>query len=92
MTKVYIVQGEHFHCPGSPLTVHATRESANRAAAAIVNDLLDWIELPQDANPETWEAALLRARTERADQWGCSLDELGEDGGDVWITEHDVEA
>jgi hypothetical protein len=92
MSKVYIVQAEHFHIPGRPMSAHATRESANRAAAGHVDSLLAWIELPEDAKPETWEADLLRARTARAEQYGCDIDALGDDDGDVWITELEVES
>ncbi|UGY15212.1 hypothetical protein HAP48_0042925 [Bradyrhizobium septentrionale] len=89
--KIFIVQSEHFHVPGNPISLHATMEGAAREAADLVNDMLEWIDQPEDAKPETWEADLLRARTLRAEQMDCDLDELGEDDGDVWITEKEVE-
>jgi hypothetical protein len=89
---VFILQGVHFHIPGRPMTAHATKASADITAADHVNDLLSWIELPEDAKPETWEADLLRARKARAEQMGCEdPDDLGEDDGDVWITELEIE-
>ncbi|SHG88333.1 hypothetical protein [Bradyrhizobium erythrophlei] len=91
MAKVFIVQGDHFHVPGRPMTAHATKAGADKVAAGLVNDLFAWIEQPQDAKPETWEADLLRARKARADQMGCDLDQLGDDDGDVWITQLEVD-
>jgi hypothetical protein len=89
--KVFIVQADHFHIPGRPTTAHATKASADIAAAGHVDCLLQWIELPEDAKPETWEADLLRARKARAGQMEVDLDDLGDDDGDVWITELDIE-
>jgi hypothetical protein len=92
MAKVLILQAVHFHVPGQPMTAHATKASADVVAAEYVNELFAWIEQPQDAKPETWEADLERARKARAEQMGCDdPDDLGEDDGDVWITELEVE-
>lgn len=88
MTTIFILQGVHFHVPGNQLSAHATKASADIEAASLVNEMLEWIELPQDAKPETWEADLLRARKARAEQMGCDdPDDLGDDDCDVWITE-----
>jgi len=89
---IWIVQGVHFHVPGSPLSAHATKENADEAAVQLVNDLFNWIALPEDAKPETWEADLQRARQARAGLMGCEVDELGEDDGDVWITELELKS
>jgi hypothetical protein len=91
MPKVFIVQGDHFHVPGRAMSAHVTPESAARAAASLVDGLFAWIEEPEDAKPETWEADLLRARNARAVQMGCKLVDLGDDDGDVWITELECE-
>jgi hypothetical protein len=87
MQNVFIVQGIHFRDPGQPMTAHATEENANQAAAGLVNILLECVELPMNATADTWEEELLRARVSRAMQIGCDLDDLGDDDGDVWITE-----
>jgi hypothetical protein len=85
MDTIFIVQCTHFHIG---ISAHATIESANKAAADLVNILLEWVEQPEDAKAETWEADLLRARTARALEMECNLDELEDEGedGDVWIT------
>lgn len=89
--KILILQGVHFHVPGNPMSAHATKASADKEAAELVNELFKWIDLPQDAKPETWEADLQRARKARAEQQGCDdPDDLGEDDGDVWITELEI--
>lgn len=80
MDTIFIVQGHYFHIPGIPISAHAAIESANKAAADLVNHLLGTIHQPKDAKAETWEADLLRAR--------CDLDELeNEDDRGVWIME-----
>ncbi|MCK1577824.1 hypothetical protein [Bradyrhizobium sp. 174] len=88
MTTIFILQSVHFHVPGNHLSAHAAKASADIEAASLVNAMLEWIELPQDAKPETWEADLLRARKARAEQMACDdPDDLGDDDGDIWITE-----
>lgn len=96
--KLYIVKGIHFSEPARPMLVHATMDSANAAAAELVNDLLEWVELPRDATAENWQERREVARQARCEEMGVeidpdSLDEdpiaeaLGEDNGDVWIEE-----
>lgn len=38
--KVWIVQGEHWNVPGTPMTAHLTPTSANREANKLTNILL----------------------------------------------------
>jgi hypothetical protein len=62
MEKIFIVDGVHEYWWDTMMSAHATIESANKKAAELVNLLLEDIEQPQDAKPETWEADLLRVR------------------------------
>src|ERR1700730_6151113 len=89
MDTIFIVEGQHFHVPGIPISAHATIESANKKAADLVNLLLESAKQPKDAKADTWEADLLRARNAYALDMGCDLDELENEGevGEVWITE-----
>lgn len=92
MSKIWILQAVHFHLPGQLMEAFATKEAAAPKAAEMVNHLLDWVELPQDAKPETWEADLERARKKRGEDFDCEPDDLGEDDGDVWLTELEVQS
>lgn len=89
--KIYLVMAEHFSEPGRPITAHATRDLATKSAVPLVNLLRSSVDLPPVSDASTWEAALLEAREKRASDLGCELADLGEDDGDVWITELEVE-
>lgn len=85
MKTVFILEAEHFHMPGRILQIHATKESADAAAAGCVNDLRDWVQLPKDATAENWETKLKEARRKRARDMSCKVDELGDDDGHVSV-------
>lgn len=100
--KIFVLEALHFANPGRPRSLHATVASAAIKAAELVNDLLDWVELPKDATAENWEAKLKEAREARCEEMGVDVDEnsldldpmgeaLGEDNGDVWITEEELQ-
>lgn len=76
---VYILQGEHFHIPGTPITAHATKASANAEAASLVNLMLEDSDIEHcTATAENWKRPLSRLRTRYDDQ--C----------DVWITKLEI--
>jgi hypothetical protein len=88
MDTIFLVSGQHFTFAGGPFSAHATIESANKAAADLVNHLLESVEQPKNAKAETWEADLRRGRNAYALKVGFYPDE-NEDlkFGCVWITE-----
>lgn len=94
--KVYLVEAEHWFIGGTPRKAFATRELANVEAASLVNmlrkdvDPLKEVGMPATATPSNWEEKLQEARKVRARLFECDPDDLGEDDGDVWITELDV--
>lgn len=55
---VWIVQGEHWNCPGVPISAHASLDAANIKAAELVNVMLkdtgDVVDKPRGATPSDW--------------------------------------
>ena len=76
--KIYLVQGEHPHIPGSPLKAFSTRAKANAYALELANLIFDWLEQPP---AKTWEEADKRVQA----------DDEYDDEYDVWITALKVE-
>lgn len=99
--KIYLVEGLSFLAPGRIQEAHATPESADAGAAALVNILLDEMEMAQDATAENWKdrmkAARRKSASEESEEMETATDEtvidefLGDDAGDVWITEFDLQ-
>jgi len=52
--KVFILTAEHFRVPGLVTEAHASRESADASAAALVNVMLADAESEPVATPENW--------------------------------------
>jgi hypothetical protein len=80
---MYLVQGVHPVVPGCPRSLWFTAEGANKAAAELVNILLeDWrsagSKASKPATAEDWQARLNAARTAK---------HVSEADADVWIEE-----
>lgn len=103
-TVIYLVQGEHWAVPGSPMTASATRAAADAKAAELVNVMLADCHLAADATATNWEEKLLALRQVRAEEAGIDYDEcinsdvgkaiaefMGDDDCDVWIDEIPVD-
>jgi hypothetical protein len=103
--KIYVLEGIHFTVPGHARTMFATREAADKEAAALTNDLREWVELPKDATATNWQEKLREARLKRAEDMSIEIDDellnedpssdalgdaLGDENGDVWITEEEL--
>lgn len=70
---VWIVEGEHFHVPGRVVNTYGSEDAANRAAAALVNLLVEHVNdmagpdsdmrtVPEMATPQNWTAILKMAQ------------------------------
>jgi len=97
MTKVWIVQGEHPSVPGRPLFVCASKEAADREAAALVAIFCREHDVPLPAAPHHWQQALHDVQDRIIKDEGIDLDdpddaeEIGnETGADVWIDEQEL--
>lgn len=103
-TVIYLVQGEHWAVPGSPMTASATRAAADAKAAELVNVMLADCQLAADATATNWQEKLLAIRQVRAEEAGIDYDEclssdrseaiaefMGDDDCDVWIDEIPVD-
>ena|SRR6185312_7477846 len=85
MGKIWLVEGAHWNVPGNPLTAHATRESADRKAAELVNIMCAEIGTPGCRAPDQWAEALAgvhKARWCRAGEDPAAF-EAAYDAGDV---------
>jgi hypothetical protein len=78
MSKMYLVQGVHPVVPGCPRSLWFTAEGANKAAAELVNILLEDWRRKANAKAEDWQARLNAARTAKR---------VSENDADVWIEE-----
>lgn len=68
---VFVVIGEHFEVPGTRVTVHATKEGADKAALDLVNMMLRDTDAGQE--PETkWEDGLAWLQDYHCDA-GCDV-------------------
>lgn len=102
--KIWIVQGTHWHVPGTVMKACVSAIAAAACAAELVNDLRGEVDLPADATASDHEAKLQEARKAKAtlDGFEHIVDDqfseeeqidrfLSDDDADVWVTELPVE-
>ena len=76
---VYVVQGMHWNVPGVPLTLHATKQGADKEAASLVEIMRRECDIETPASVSNWEDVLIDVQDCQGAQY-C----------DVWITEAEV--